>query len=109
MQWSVQKRGKLGLVNAPAKFGLRLAQTAERSRERDGKLVEVIRSAVGEGVVRLAPDAFVGIEFRSIRREALQMEARVSAAEVADRVALVRLAVVPDDDEVATQMPEQVP
>ena len=96
-------------MNAPPEFGLRLAQTSKRSRERDGKLIEIIRSAVGQRVVRLAPDALVGIEFGRIRREALQVEARVSAAEVPDRLALVRLAVVPDDDEVAPQMPEQVP
>lgn len=68
----------------------------------------MIRPAVGKSVVRLAPDTFIGIEFRRIRGEAFQMETRVSAAEAPDRFAFVRFAIVPDDDEVAAQMTEQV-
>jgi hypothetical protein len=68
----------------------------------------VVRSAVGKSVVRLTPNTFVWVEFRGVCGEAFQVETGIAAAEVPNRFSLVWLAIVPDDDEMAAQMPEQV-
>jgi hypothetical protein len=76
--------------------------------ERGGQFIEVIRPSIGQGVVHLVPDALVGIEFRCVRWESLQVKSRKAATEVADRFAFVRFAVVPNHDDVAAQMTKQV-
>jgi len=95
-------------MNAPTELALRLTQASQGLGERDGEFIEVVRSAVGQVVVGLTPDAFVGVEFRGIGRETFQMKATVATTELSDRFALVRLAIVPHDDEVAAEVAEQV-
>ena len=88
-------------MNAPPELALGSSQAAKGSGQNNGQQVEVIRPAIGEDVVCLTPDTLIGIEFRRVCREALQVKARIAAAELANRFALVRSAVVPDDDDVA--------
>jgi hypothetical protein len=88
-------------VNAPPELALGSAQIPECSGQGNGEQVEVIRPAIGEDVVCLTPDTLIGIEFRRVCREALQVKAGISAAEFAKRFALVGSAIVPDNDEVA--------
>ncbi len=74
---------------------------AERLVERNGQLVEIIWAPIGQLVVHLVPDTFVGVEFRCIRREALKVKPREVTAEFADGLAFVGFAIVPDDDHMA--------
>jgi hypothetical protein len=75
MQWLGQKERKVGLVNAPPELALGSAQIPECSGQGNGEQVEVIRPAIGEDVVCLTPDTLIGIEFRRVCREALQVKA----------------------------------
>ena len=68
-----------------------------------------IRSAVGERALRELPDAFVGVEFRGITGEAVEVKSEVPGLERANRFAAVDRAVVPDHDHGATEVAEQVP
>ena len=95
-------------MNAPAEVGLGLAQVAEGFGQRGEELAELVRATVGQGVVRLAPDPFIRVEFWGIRRETLQMKARVLATEVSDRFTFVRFAVVPDDEDMTAQVAKQI-
>jgi hypothetical protein len=69
------------------------------------ELVDVVGARVGERPFGDRPDAFVGIQLRGVGREPLEPQAWKRAAEVAQRIALVDVAVVPDDDQVAAEMP----
>ena len=68
----------------------------------------MIRSTVGQGVVRLVPNAFVGIQFGRVGGKAFQMQSAKASAQVSDRVAFVGFAVVPNDEDVPLQVPEQI-
>jgi hypothetical protein len=108
MQLSGQNGGQVGLMDAPAKLGLGALQIAQGCVQRCRQFVQVVGAAIGQGIVHLVPDRFIGVEFRSIHGEALQMNARELATELADGFAFVRLAVVPDDDDPAAQVTEQM-
>ena len=74
--------------------------------EGNGQFIEIVGTSVGQCVVHLAPNTLVGIEFRRIRRETLQVKPRETATELAHGFAFVGLAVVPDHDDRTTQMTE---
>jgi len=95
-------------VNAPAKLGLRAAELCQGVGEHGGEFRQVVGAAVGEGVVQLVPDPLIRIELGRIGGEALEVQPGIGAAEVADRVAFVRFPVVPDDNDAATKMPEEM-
>jgi hypothetical protein len=88
--------------------GVRPAQARQFRKNLFREGVEVVRPAVGQRALRLAPDAFIGIEFGSVAGEVFDMKARMPDQEAADVIAFVNLAVVPEKDHVAGQMPKQV-
>lgn len=96
------------MVDAPPKLRLRSPKIAESSVKRRGQFVEIIGASIGQCVVHLVPYGFVGVEFRRIGRETLQVNSRELATEFADRFTLVRLAVVPDHNDLATQVTKQM-
>lgn len=67
-----------------------------------GQLVEIFGAPVGQGVVHLVPDSFVGVELRRISWEPLQLESTETAAVLADGLPFVRLTGVPDHHDVAS-------
>jgi len=70
--------------------------------------MDIVGAAVGQGCFGLGPYSFIGVEFRSVRRKGFEMEARIFAEEVSYHLALVRPAVVPDDNNRAAQMHEEI-
>lgn len=72
------------------------------------QLVEIIRPPVREAAFGQAPHRFVRIEFGRIGRKVLEVQARELAAEVADRIALVNPALVPEHDDGAAQVMQEV-
>lgn len=72
------------------------------------QLVEIIGPPVREAAFGQAPHRFVRIEFGRISREVLEVQARERAAEVADRIARVNPALVPEHDDVAAQVMQEV-
>lgn len=91
-------------MDTPAQCGSRAAEFAQFPGNGIEQLRRIVRSAVGEFVVHLIPDAFVRVEFRGISREGLQEQARVLSQEGADGLSLVNAAIVPHDDDMFAQM-----
>ena len=87
----------------------RAAQPAEDVGEVSLQFGDAIRAGVGERPLRQVPHAFVGVEFGSIGREPLQAKPWEPAAEVSKGVPFVDPAVVPQDDDVASQVAQEVP
>ena len=72
------------------------------------QLVEIIRPPVRKAAFGQAPHRFVRIEFGRVGRKVLEVQARERVAEVADRIARVNPALVPEHDDVAAQVAQQV-
>ncbi len=108
MQWSRQKGGQFRLMDAPPEFGLGGAQASTSLAQGGLQFIQIVGASIGQVVVHLVPHAFIGVEFGRIGGEAFEVEPREPTAEHADRLALVGLAVVPDHDDVATQVTEQM-
>ncbi|MEX1257178.1 MAG: hypothetical protein WEG36_06135 [Gemmatimonadota bacterium] len=72
------------------------------------ELVDAVGPAVGEGRLGKAPDAFVGIELGGVGRQRDQVQATVASAQLSHGGSSMDGGVVPDDDDVAAQVTEQV-
>ena len=77
MQCSEQKRGQLGLRHTAAQRGLRSACFAQALEQRLTESVDVIGSAVGQGVFDGVPGRFDGVELGCVRGQAFQMQPRI--------------------------------
>jgi len=108
MARSGQKGGQIGLVEAATELGRGVAQLLEGEGEVAPETVKVFGLAVGQ--VRLAdpPHALVGVEFGSVGGQWNDMQARVARAQSAHRFAAVGGDVVPEQEEGAAQMTQQV-
>ena len=58
---------------------------------------------------RLCPDRLVGIQFGSIGRKVLDVQTRMTIEEVLNRLTLMRVGIVEQDDDRTPQMAEQLP
>jgi hypothetical protein len=73
MQYSRQKRGKFGLLDAPAQKWLRSSQAADFIGQDIHELGLGIRTAIGQLSFKMIPHALIRIQFWGIRREGLQV------------------------------------
>lgn len=96
-------------MDAGAELGGGVADLLQRVVEMHVELRDRVGPAVGEARLGQAPDAFIGIELGSVWGERHQMQASAAAAQLSNGDPTVDGGVVPDDDDVAAQMPEQVP
>ncbi len=109
MQSLRQKKGQTGLSDATAQNALGGAGFFEADEQRAAQLRDVIGLAVGEWVLGGVPGGFDRIEFRCVGGQFLQVQTRVLVTERLQPFAIVDRGAVPDDDDVATQMLEQMP
>lgn len=72
------------------------------------QLVDIIRPSVGEAGLGQTPHAFVRVELGRIGRKVFEVQAGELAAEGADRLAFVNAALVPEHDDVAPEMAEEI-
>lgn len=64
-----------------------------------------MRTVVAQGVpFEVIPTVLVGIQFRCVRRQELDVQARVASEEFVDFFAAMRVQSIPDHEDVATQM-----
>jgi len=70
--------------------------------------MDSVGAAVGQSGFGLGPYPFIRVEFRGIWRKGFEAEARIFAEEVSDRSALVRPSIVPDHNNRAAQMHEEI-
>lgn len=67
-------------------------------------------SVVRQGVeLHMAPDRFDRVEFRRVSREILAVQPRMAPKEAFHRRGFVDVEIVPDEDDVSTEMAEEVP
>jgi hypothetical protein len=64
----------------------------------DAQLIDIVMRAVGQVLLGLGPDEFVGIEFRRIAGEGVYLQAGLVPDEGSDISAPVDLAPVPEED-----------
>ena len=95
-------------MDTPTQRGSRAAEFAQLPGNGDEQLVKIVRTAIGEFVVHLVPDAFVRIEFGSVGGECLQAQAGVLSQERTDGIALVDASIVPDDDDATAQVAQEM-
>ena len=81
----------------------------EGATEHAVEFRDVLGAAVGQPAVALAPDILSRVEFRSIRREELVLDPGMLSQEVLHCPAAVDRALVPEQDQGAAKMLEQVP
>lgn len=81
-----------------------------RHRLEDGEdqLGKIVGAAVREPLFGQFPHAFVGVEFWGIGRKPLEMKPPGSRTELADEFAAVRIATVPQHEDVTTNLAKQV-
>ena len=84
------------------------ADCVEGVEEGEPQLVAVVGASVGKLLLCEPPDAFVGVELRGVGGQSDEVELLGSAAELPDEASAVRGATIPEDDDVAAEMPEQV-
>lgn len=73
------------------------------------QFILIVGSPVGEDSFQVIPYALVRIEFRGIGREELQVQTGKTIAEVTQRLPFVDGAVVQQDDDVTSKVPQQSP
>lgn len=91
-----------------AEAGGRAAQAGQFREHLSGQFIQVIGAAVGQRALGLVPDALVGVEFRSVTGEKCDVKTSMPFQEAANLIPFVNLPVIPEQDDRAGQMPEQV-
>lgn len=109
MQHSGQKRGEIGLLDARAEEGLRCGQLADFVREDVHQVRLRVGPAVGQGALEVIPDPFIGVQFRGVGREGLQVQAGRATEEFLYGVAMMNPAIVQQDHEGARDLAQQLP
>lgn len=86
----------------------RTPKAADRRVQSLPEIGQIIRRTVGERLVSLSPDVLRRIEFGCVRREVMDVEARVVREEGPNLAAAVDGAAIPEQVHGAAQVPEQV-
>jgi hypothetical protein len=71
------------------------------------QLLDILGAAVGQFPLCQRPNAFIGVELRSVGRKMLNAETRVSGEELLERFTLMSGGVIQEDDDGAAQVPQQ--
>ena len=74
----------------------------------DHELREIMSLTIRESLFGEFPDSLVGVELRCIGRKALQVDALGASAELAYELAAMGIASVPQDEDVAADLPEEL-
>lgn len=101
--------GQLGVRDARAQARGGPLEPEERGDQRAEQAQDVVGPAVRQLRFRVAPHALVRIELGRIRGKVRDVQAAVRGQQRADRRPAVNLAVVPENQHVARQVPEQRP
>jgi len=108
MQWSGQKGGEVGLEHASPEFALGASDVFQGVEEVTHEGIEIVRAAVGQRGLGQGPDALIRVQLGGVGGEAFQVEAGKPAAELADGLAPMGAPIVPEDNDVPAQVPEEV-
>jgi len=95
-------------VNACAESGLRALETREGASHLPDEFVQIVGAAVGKGALRLGPDLFIRVELRSVRWKSLEVQARKPIRHLSHAIPLVDAGVVPEYDDFATKVTQEM-
>lgn len=109
MQYAGQKRGQIGLRDATAQHALRGTSCSQTLKQGTAELWNIVGLTVRQRLLHGMPCGFDRIEFGCVGGQLLQVQARVLVAELLQAFPMVDRRTVPDDDDVAAKMFEQVP
>lgn len=96
------------MSDAAAELALGTPDPLERAEKVCSQGRDTVWPAVGQAAFREGPDAFVGVQLGRVGGKELEVEAGECLAKGRDGRALVDLAVVPQHDNGAAQVPQQV-
>jgi len=80
----------------------------ESVQQGEHEIVAISGAAVGQALFGQFPDSLVGVVLRRVGGETLQVQPAGAAAEVADEPAAMGVAAVPQDDDMAGQVAQQL-
>src|SRR6266487_6944330 len=92
-----------------ASFGVRVPDATGIGSQALAEMAYVPQQAVGEGVFEVVPDLLGRIKLRRICWDLLQMQPRLRLAHHVAGGSLVNAATVPEEHDMAAQMPQQRP
>lgn len=95
-------------MHTPAQPPWRSLEGAKRRVESLVQDVEIVRAAIGQPSFGIGPHAFVGVELGRVGWKELEMEARIAAAQIANRLSFVDRGIVEDGDHVASEVTQHV-
>ena len=87
---------------------MRATEAANRGAKRVAECGEIVRGAIGEGAVGLAPDVLGGVEFGRIGGEEVHVQPGMARAEALDVAAPVDGATVSEQIDGAQEVAQQV-
>jgi len=93
--------------DAPSEIATVAANGFQGFDHGDHQLREIVSLAIREPLLGQLPDSLVGVELRSVGREALQVEPRAASAKLTYELASMGISAVPQDDDVPWELPEQ--
>ena len=108
MQHSRQKRGQLGLLDAPAEEIGGCGEPAYLVGQHVHQFGLRVRPAVGQEAFEMVPDAFVGVQFGSVRGEWHQVKTARAREEFLYGIAAMDCAVVQQHDQMTTDLPQEM-
>src|SRR5437016_8703303 len=86
----------------------RPSNAVDRTNDIFHQLLDVPGTTIGEFSLGQRPDAFIGVEVRRVGGKMLDFETRVSSTKFLERFPLMRGGVIQQNDDRATQMPQQL-
>ena len=95
--------------DATAQHALRGAGLSQTQQQNMSQLPDVVGLTVSERMFRRMPGRLDRVEFGCVDWEFLQMQARILSAESIKTLSMVDPCAIPNDEDVAAQMFEQVP
>lgn len=95
--------------DAAPKQALRSAQSHKTAQEVSPQLLGAVRAAVGELPLREGPHRLVRVQLRRVGRKVLEPQPWEGRAQLANGRPLVNLSPIPDHDDRAAEVTQQVP
>ena len=91
MQQLTQKRGKFRLLDATSEFGGRSADSFDGADKVVHQLFHIVRATVGQISLGQGPDSLVGVEFRRVGGEVLDVKAAMAHLKFRERLPMMSL------------------
>lgn len=95
-------------MNTRAEQCLGSSEFADRSVHVTSEMAQALGRRIGQGPLGLSPNEFIGIEFRSVGREAVDAQAGMPPDEILNASAPVDGTAVPEQDHGSAQVPQEM-